>query len=57
MRNKEVIQNKLEVLEKELKQIQYYINTNDRNEASFRLSRLMEFVGDIKTLINTERQD
>ena len=57
MRNKEVVLNKLERLEAEIKSIGYNIRTANLDVAFDKVGSVLESVGDIKTLLNTEHQD
>lgn len=57
MRNKEVVQIKLERLEAEVKNIGYNIHKGDRDLAYEKVSLVLEAIGDIRTLLNTEHQD
>ena len=57
MRNKEVVQIKLERLEAEVKNIGYNIHKGDRDTAYAKVSEVLEAIGDIRTLLNTEHQD
>ena len=57
MRNKEVVQNKLERLEAEIKLVGYNIRTANSDLAFEKVGKVLEDLADIKTLINTEHQD
>lgn len=57
MRNKEVVQNKLERLEAEIKLIGYHIRRNELDIAFEKVGTVLEALADTKTLLNTERQD
>jgi hypothetical protein len=57
MRNKEVVQIKLERLEAEVKLIGYNIHKGDRDKAYEKVTVVLEAIGDIRTLLNTEHQD
>ena len=57
MRNKEVVLTKLERLEAEVKIIVYNIHKGDRDTAYEKVSEVLEAIGDIRTLLNTEHQD
>ena len=57
MRNKDVVQIKLERLEAEVKNIGYNIHKGDRDTAYEKVSEVLEAIGDIRTLLNTEYQD
>jgi hypothetical protein len=57
MRNRDVVQIKLERLEAEVKLIGYNIHKADRDTAYEKVSVVLEAIGDIRTLLNTENQD
>jgi hypothetical protein len=57
MRNKDVVQIKLERLEAEVKNIGYNIHKGDRDTAYQKVEVVLEAIGDIRTLLNTEHQD
>jgi len=57
MRNKEVILIKLERLEAEVKNVGYYIHKGDRETSYEKVGEVLESIGDIRTLLNTEHQD
>jgi hypothetical protein len=57
MRNKDVVQIKLERLEAEVKNMGYNIHKGDRDTAYEKVSEVLEAIGDIRTLLNTEHQD
>jgi hypothetical protein len=57
MRNKDVVQIKLERLEAEVKNIGYNIHKGDRDTAYEKVSTVLDAIGDIRTLLNTEHQD
>lgn len=57
MRNRDVVQIKLERLEAEVKLIGYNIHKADRDAAYEKVSVVLEAIGDIRTLLNTENQD
>ena len=57
MRNRDVVQIKLERLEAEVKLIGYNIHKADRDAAYEKVSVVLEAIGDIRTLLNTESQD
>ncbi len=56
MRNKEVILTKLERLEAEIKLVGYNIRTANQDIAYDKVSKVLEDLSDIRTLINTEHQ-
>jgi hypothetical protein len=57
MRNKEVVQIKLERLEAEVKNIGYHVHKGNRDDAYTKVQEVLEAIGDIRTLLNTEHQD
>ena len=57
MRNKEVVQTKLERLEAEVKLIGYNLHRGERDLAFDKVATILEAIGDIRTLLNTESQD
>ena len=57
MKNKQVILNKIERLERVIKNIEYNLNTNNRREALESFNNLKEKLSDIQTLLNTEVQN
>lgn len=57
MRNKEVISNKLDRLESQLRKLNYTIGTNDRNTSYEHLDKANSIISDINTLLNREIQD
>ncbi len=57
MRNKDLFEQKLERFESEGKKIGYYIHRNEQAEAYAKVEELLEKVGDMRTLLNTESQD
>lgn len=57
MRNKDVVQIKLERLEAEVKNIGYNIHKGNRDVAYDKVTEVLEAIGDIRTLLNTEHQD
>ena len=57
MRNKDVVQAKLERLEAEVKNIGYYIHRAENDSAYQKVATVLEAIGDIRTLLNTETQD
>jgi len=57
MRNKDLISNKVSRIERYLKNIQFNINRNERNEATKTITEAIEKLDDIQTLLNTETQD
>jgi hypothetical protein len=57
MRNKNLFQEKLERLEAEVKRIGYFIHRNELDQAYTKVEELLEKLGDMQTLLNTEHQD
>jgi hypothetical protein len=57
MRNKDLFVQKLERFEAEVKSIGYNIHRNERDVAYGLVEVLLEKIGDLRTLLNTEHQD
>jgi Mg2+ and Co2+ transporter CorA len=57
MRNKDLFTQKLERFEAEVKNIGYHIHRNEQSEAYTKVEELLEKIGDLRTLLNTEHQD
>jgi hypothetical protein len=57
MRNKELFEQKLERFEAEVKTIGYHIHRNELDVAYSQVEVLLEKIGDLRTLLNTEHQD
>lgn len=57
MRNKDLISNKLERIESNLRILNYHIGINNRDEAYKSLDRINGVMSEINTLLNTETQD
>ena len=57
MRNKNLFEQKLERFESEVKKMGYHIRRNELGEAYEKVEELLEKVGDLRTLLNTESQD
>lgn len=57
MRNKNLISNKLDRLESELRKLNFAIGTNDRPSSYNHLDVAKEIISDINTLLNRETQD
>jgi hypothetical protein len=57
MRTKEVILTKLERLEAEVKLIGYNMRTANQDIAYEKVGKVLEDIGDIRTILNTEHQD
>jgi hypothetical protein len=57
MRNKQVISDKLDRIESELRRLNYTIGTNDRDASYERLDKLTSMISDINTLLKRETQE
>ena len=57
MRNKNLFEQKLERFEAEVKNVGYHIHRNEQTEAYEKVAELLEKIGDLRTLLNTEHQD
>jgi hypothetical protein len=57
MRNKDLFEQKLTRFEAEVKKIGYHIHRNEQSEAYAKVEELLEKIGDMRTLLNTEYQD
>lgn len=57
MRNKILFESKLENLEALIKRVGYHIHCNERDIAYNLIENLLEKLGDMQTLLNTETQD
>ena len=57
MRNKEVVETRLERLESEIKNMAYLVRINKRDEAYDKVEVLLEHISDIRTFLNGETQD
>lgn len=57
MRNKTLFEEKLERFESEVKKAGYHIHRNEQTEAYVKVAELLERIGDMRTLLNTESQD
>jgi hypothetical protein len=57
MRNKTLFEQKLERFESEVKKVGYHIHRNEQSEAYAKVEELLERIGDMRTLLNTEHQD
>ena len=57
MRNKDLFEQKLERFEAEVKRVGYSIHKNELDEAYELVGVLLEKIGDLRTLLNTEYQD
>lgn len=57
MRNKELIQNKLERLESLVKLVGYHTFRDEKEQAYKHIERCTDMIEDMRTLLNTEDQD
>lgn len=57
MRNKILFESKLENLEALIKRVGYHIHRDERDIAYNLIENLLEKLGDMQTLLNTESQD
>jgi len=57
MRNKDLFVQKLERFEAEVKSMGYSIHRNEVDKAYELVEALLEKIGDLRTLLNTESQD
>ena len=57
MRNKDLFVQKLERFEAEVKNMGYNIHRNELDVAYSLVENLLEKIGDLRTLLNTEHQD
>lgn len=57
MRNKNLFEQKLERFEAEVKNMGYNIHKNELDTAYGLVEVLLEKIGDLRTLLNTEHQD
>ncbi len=57
MRNKDLFEQKLERFEAEVKNMGYNIHKNELDAAYSLVENLLEKIGDLRTLLNTESQD
>ena len=57
MRNKDLFESKLERFEAEVKKTGYHIRTHELDIAYEKIQELLEKIGDLRTLLNTESQD
>jgi hypothetical protein len=57
MRNKDLFEQKLTNYESEVKKIGYHIHRNELDVAYEKVEVLLEKIGDLRTLLNTEHQD
>ena len=56
MRNKQVISDRLDRIESELRKLNYTIGTNDRDTSYESLDRISSIISDINTLLKRETQ-
>jgi len=57
MRNKLVVETRLQRLESEVKNVGYLIRTQNLEEAFGKIETLLEHISDIQTFLNGESQD
>lgn len=57
MRNKDLFEQKLERFEAEVKNMGYNIHKHELDVAYSLVENLLEKIGDLRTLLNTEHQD
>ena len=57
MRNKQLFEQKVERFEAEVKKMGYHIHKNELDIAYNLVEELLEKLGDLRTLLNTEHQD
>tara|TARA_R110000744_G_scaffold80835_1_gene158872 strand:+ start:2196 stop:2369 length:174 start_codon:yes stop_codon:yes gene_type:complete len=57
MRNKNLVQTKLERVENKLRSLNFAIGTNSREDAYKILDTIKNYLDDVNTLLNTETQD
>ena len=57
MRNKNLFEQKLDRFESEVKNVGYNIHRNELAIAYGKIEELLEKIGDLRTLLNTEEQD
>jgi hypothetical protein len=57
MRNKQVISDRLDRIESELRKLNYTIGTNDRDTSYESLDRISSIISDINTLLKRETQE
>jgi len=56
MRNKQVISDRLDRVESEVRKLNYSIGTNDRDTSYESLDRISSIISDINTLLKRETQ-
>jgi hypothetical protein len=57
MRNKDVLEIKIERLESEIRKIGYFIHKNELKEGFDLVGKVLEDLSNIRTLLNRETQD
>jgi len=57
MRNKDLFETKLTMFETEVKKVGYLIRRNELDQAYDQVGFILEKIGDLRTLLNTEHQD
>lgn len=57
MRNKQVISDKLDRMESEIRKLNYTIGTNDKKASYEHLDRVSSMISDINTLLKRETQE
>jgi hypothetical protein len=57
MRNKQVVSDKLDRIESEIRKLNYTIGTNDKKTSYEYLDRISSMISDINTLLRRETQE
>ena len=57
MRTKQLVSNKLDRVESQLRQLKHTLNMNDRDSSYKYLNDISEILSDINTLLNRETQE
>ena len=57
MRNKNIIQNKIERIESYISKLNFSIGVLDRRDSYTSLDQIKDLISQIKTYLNTEEQD
>ena len=57
MRNKDLINSKIERIESKIKVLNFHLRDSNRDEAYSSINFITELISEIKTLLNTETQD
>jgi len=57
MRTKQLVSNKLDRVESQLRQLKHTLNMNDRDSSYKYLNDISEIISDINTLLNRETQE